>query len=647
MLNFILFFFAAILSFYIPGRVLLGEQKGLSSFGLTVLALVIGIALWAWQGYIFGYLGIRWMSYLYLGIFLFLFIRQKYYQIIIPHSKKSYKHIDWIAFFIGLIGVLSQSIVYLRNGQKTSEGLFLMNNNLVDHIWHAAVVNEIIHRFPPHEPGFYGIQLVNYHYWFNLVTAEMIRVFHLSFFPTQFMGMYLLGSVLFACLVYLLAKAIYPSKMFIYLSFFFLFFAGDIANWVTLILKNSFFYSVDSLVTEATRFMDSPARGFSVIIALAAVYLFVISKNKWSKRNIFLVGLLFGSLMGFKVYTGIPFLLGLGCLGIYALLKKQFATIFVVLVAGILACIQFLPTNHTSGGLVLAFAEVPRSFIAQPSLGLSFVDMRWRIFLEHSNYLRITEYIILMSGFYFLVQFGIKLLGFYPLKKARKLLGFDLLILFYGILFTSIILGLFFYQKVGGANIFEFFLTSLIILGFLAALNLTVLFEKFNKWIVVFITVFIIVLSIPKWIFAVQFYINDSFFTGFHGVTQKEIEAFNFVKNTTEKDALIFIVNHDKFQEYASLGSVLMDRPLFLSGRGVSGNVSEEIANRRQDKEIVQTSLDPQAIHEVLVDNKIQYLFFYGKPDLQADIDTIGVKQVFSNDAATVLEVLEEYEKNY
>lgn len=640
LINFILFFFVAVLSFYIPGRVLLGKQKDLSGFAVTVLAIIIGLVMWGWQGYLFGYLQIRWMSYLYLAVFLFLFIRQKYYLGIFPQIKKSYKHIDWIAFLIGLIGVFGYSIVYLFNGQTTSAGLFLMNYNLSDHIWHAALVNELVNRFPPHEPGFYGIELFNYHYWFNLVTAELIRVFHLPLFQTQFVGMYVLGSVLFACIVYLLAKAIYPSKMFIYWSMFFLFFAGDIANWVTLLLKQSFMLPVASLVGEATRFMDSPARGISVVIALAAVYLIVMYKNAWTKRNIFLTGLLFGSLMGFKVYTGIPMLIGLGCFALFAFFKKQFTPLIICIIAGILASFQFFPTNYSSGGLVLALVEVPRDFIAQQSFGLSFVDQRWRIFLDHNNYPRIIQYAFLMSAFYFLVQFGIKMFGIYPLRKTRKILGADLLLLLYGSLIASLVLGLFFYQKVGGANIYEFFLTSIILLAILVALNITVLLEKLNKYLVIFLTILIIVISIPKWVFAVQGYLNDVFFTGFHGVTKEEMEAFTYLKDTSEKDSLVLIVNHDRFQHYASLASVLMNRPLFFSGTGVSGKVSSEIAKRMEDRKTIQTSIDPQSIHNVLVENNIQYLFFYGKPKLQVDISELGVTQVFSNDGATVLKVL-------
>jgi len=85
--------------------------------------------------------------------------------------------------------------------------VFITNNNSPDQVWHAALVEELLKRFPPFEPGMFGIYLNNYHFWFNLVTADLIRVFHLPLFQTTFIGMLLSYSVsscsdsLFTCYI--------------------------------------------------------------------------------------------------------------------------------------------------------------------------------------------------------------------------------------------------------------------------------------------------------------------------------------------------------------------------------------------------------------------------------------------------------------
>ena len=115
-------------------------------------------------------------------------------------------------------------IPYAKNRLITKMGLFISSYNNVDQVWHATLIEELVRRFPPNEPGLFGIALINYHFWFHLVTAELIRVFHLPLFQTQFIGMYALGPILLALIAYPLAAAIYNSKLFIRLVFFFFFF---------------------------------------------------------------------------------------------------------------------------------------------------------------------------------------------------------------------------------------------------------------------------------------------------------------------------------------------------------------------------------------------------------------------------------------
>ncbi|MDO8659030.1 MAG: hypothetical protein Q7K54_00340 [Candidatus Parcubacteria bacterium] len=73
------FISAVLVAFYIPGRVVLGKylNKSPNIFFPIVISLVVGIVLWAYQGAILGYLGVRLLSYLYLGIFFFIWIKQQ------------------------------------------------------------------------------------------------------------------------------------------------------------------------------------------------------------------------------------------------------------------------------------------------------------------------------------------------------------------------------------------------------------------------------------------------------------------------------------------------------------------------------------------------------------------------------------------
>src|ERR1035437_9481012 len=114
----IYFIFASFLAFYIPGRIILGEQKNLSKIGFAAVSYILGIVLWAWQGYLFGFLQLRNLSYLYLLIFLGLFIFKKYYSFKIP--KINLRKFDWLTIGIAIVGIFGQAIIHWRSGQVTS-----------------------------------------------------------------------------------------------------------------------------------------------------------------------------------------------------------------------------------------------------------------------------------------------------------------------------------------------------------------------------------------------------------------------------------------------------------------------------------------------------------------------------------------------
>jgi hypothetical protein len=99
-----------------------------------------------------------------------------------------------------------------------------------------------------------GIGLKDYHYWFNLLTADLIRVFHLDPLQTQFIGMYILCAILLGIISYSFANYIYPSKTFTRLFIFLLFFSGDVAGWYLLLLKGTFNLNLSRLLIMEQNF---------------------------------------------------------------------------------------------------------------------------------------------------------------------------------------------------------------------------------------------------------------------------------------------------------------------------------------------------------------------------------------------------------
>ena len=167
-------------AFYIPGRVVISDFKIKQKNATHILAIIIGLVLWAWQSYIFEFIHLSWLSYLYLILFFAFYLYKKYYREL-KISFKSLKFKELVLLAIVIPGVLAQTMSYFQMGLKTNMGIILTSHNLADHLWHAGLISELIDRFPPDEPGMAGVSLKDYHYWFNLVTADLILIFQHCF----------------------------------------------------------------------------------------------------------------------------------------------------------------------------------------------------------------------------------------------------------------------------------------------------------------------------------------------------------------------------------------------------------------------------------------------------------------------------------
>ena len=393
------------------------------------------------------------------------------------------------------------------------------------------------------------------------------------------------------------------------------------------------------LFEDGTKFIDGPGRGYAIIIAFAAFYLLFIHKEKMSRKLIVVTGLLLGSLFMFNIYIGIPFMFGLFCLSFANSLRRQFSALWVFIIACVLSLIQFLPFNLSSGGLFLLPVEIPRQFIAQSHFNLSYIDQRWSIYMAHRNYLRLIEYGVLMTIAYVMAQFGIKILGLLPFKKTVKVLGGNFYLFLNAIVLLSFILGLFFFQKVGGANIWEFFMAASAILAITTSLNIALHLPK-SKKVVYLIILFIIVFTIPRWLDSVVKYFQLDYLSGFHGVESLEMESYNYLKDKTPENSLILLVNQKNYVTHSSIASIFSQRNLFLSGGGGEGSQGNlEIASRIRDVKIIKISLNAKIVETILKKDKINYIQVYEPFVLPVASKSSSLRPVFSNGAEVLYKV--------
>src|SRR5579859_3172423 len=95
-LSFLLYLLSVLIVFFAPGFALLKRvKKQWPVLPRLVVSMSLGMAMWGAQGYIFGYLHARILTYAYIVICLFLlYIQRKDFLHYIKQIKKSWSSVD-------------------------------------------------------------------------------------------------------------------------------------------------------------------------------------------------------------------------------------------------------------------------------------------------------------------------------------------------------------------------------------------------------------------------------------------------------------------------------------------------------------------------------------------------------------------------
>src|SRR3989337_2183414 len=132
-LSFFYFIFAIFIAFFIPGDVFLSKLS-LPKYHRVVLGIVVGMVFWSLQGFIFGYLGNRSLTYFYLLTTLatWIFInREKIGELKAISFSKSFKFDIFVAIIIAL-GMFVQLSPVVGFGLQYANGVYLCCGNRED-----------------------------------------------------------------------------------------------------------------------------------------------------------------------------------------------------------------------------------------------------------------------------------------------------------------------------------------------------------------------------------------------------------------------------------------------------------------------------------------------------------------------------------
>lgn len=635
----ILFILAALVAFFIPGDLFI-KSLSLKLPQRIVISLAFGIVLWALQGLFFGFLNIRFFTYIYLIVLAFIWIRLNFNDIKKFRIKiNSPDRVDFLLGGVILLGVLLQMSAVYSIGIKTSDGLFFCCRSVPDSIYHLSLTNELVKNFPPQEPGMAGVTVKNYHFLSNLTVAEIARVFKLPIASLQFRYMSFLLSIMLGSLVLVFASVLKFKKTLALWILIFLYFSGDILYLLFLLQKRGLNFST-TIIDDASLLLAGPTRAFSIVLLIAGLSLLAIYVKKKNLYPSFLMAIVFGSLIGFKVYTGIFAVAGLALLGLYYLISGKIRMILPLLLAGILSLVIYLPFNAGAGGLTYTGLWRFENFAASPGTNLQWLELSRLIFLADGKYHIVILFEVLFIFLYFSILFGTSNLAFLQTRKSLSVFPTEINIFLVGGLITSLIAGLFFIQKTGGANTIQFILNASLISSFYAGFAVYYWLGKFPLSLKLILALLIVNLTTSRSVY--QGYDSIKQIKKHQGfeVSNSQLQAYEFFSKNTEKDSIIILPKNYADSEESLHIPYLSNRQVYLAGSGVLKDHGHDITLRDQIVSQVYSLDDQVKVHNILRDNNIDYLFLSNASfNKFEDDDSKLMSTVFQNESVKILKV--------
>ncbi len=491
-LEIILFLIAVFVCFFLPGKFLLTKLKlTLSSPENLFFPFVLGMMLFTLISYVFSWLKLEIILLpLFLIISFFTFKRKRWFPINID------KFHCWPLFIVVALSIIF-SLSMLTTGVYGDAISFRR-----DDLWHIALINELKANFPPDNPGFAGIPLRGYHFFYNFVLAKISNMFFISplslyvdVFP---LCIGILRGVGVYSLMYKWGKKIPIGLWAVFLTMF----GGSFA--FILYLRGHDGLSLDSAfgIQQPSASLINPPFAISIIIVIAtlfAIYQYLVSKNKsWFVPIVLFVGLA----TMFKVYAGIILVGGFILFSLMEAIRTRNYSIFVSLFAsGILFAITYGIFRDFSSTLIFAPLWAPHSVLIDNMPWYGYTEKIYT-FTRLSVTRGIVETELYSLYVFFFGNLGTRLIGllFLPLfifKQHKKPSFFALTVLTMTLI--SISMPLFFIQSGKVFEIIQMAWYFLFFVSLFAAFGFYKLFSlSYSRILKIILILTILILTLPS-----------------------------------------------------------------------------------------------------------------------------------------------------
>ncbi len=510
--------------------------------------------------------------------------------------------------------------------------------------------------FSSSRTGCFCLPLLNYHYWSDLVQAELVRLWHLPLLHVFFQYAPIFLSIWTTALLLRLVQAFGGKTKALLVTLFVFTFGGDAAYLITQVLHGSWGEGVSSLDSGVTFYFNIP-QVYARFVFLGAIFALL---EWWQKKN-FRIGLvammLIASLLGFKVYYAMYAALGLisvegvrVAVQLYTLLRKDrlstavsatlrsaLPSFLLAAFFGILAVAVYLPVNKSAGGLTYSFFEWPHLLLSADNINYQDWFLRMQVYREAGNLRNIVVFNVYAVVLTFIAVYGTRLFGFLPFLWPPRTLNPSLrrsFLFFLPATVVFLVFGLFTLQTSGGLNIFNFLIVPILFFNIWLALSLDRLSWK------VFVPVFLLfaVLTLPRSVLQLQ-----GFFRAYQQhksdlfLSSEELEAFRNVQRITSKDAIVQALPNDRNNELSAYVSFFGGRRSYVAG-------TQHLDSHNQPGTIRQEELEQALSLPSFADKKkaLQHLgveYLYIRSEDLSEFDEVQGKALFQNEVVTLLSV--------
>lgn len=327
--EFLTFLLAIFTCFYLPGKFLINKLSlKLSTNEDIFFTTTLGLVFFTLISYLSAWFHIPILIVLMILIIDLIVVKQgKCLPLFFDQ-----KDIKSLCFIISLSIVFS--LLLILDGEFGER--IILGPYAHDSLWHLSLINELKVNFPPDNPGFSGIPLKGYHFFYNLLLAKISNIFNLSplslyfhFFPPLIAFLWGLG-------VYVLMLKWTKDNLAGLWAVFLTFFGGSFG--FILRLQGHQGLSLDDVfgMTQPASSLVNPPFSISIVILVAVLFALYEYLNSYNNKWLIPIILCVGCVSMFKVYAGIILIGGFIFLTLMHLIKKKFILFFASLGIGAL-----------------------------------------------------------------------------------------------------------------------------------------------------------------------------------------------------------------------------------------------------------------------------------------------------------------------